>query len=214
VGGSFTTGGNFLIRLNISGTHDSSFAIGSGPGGTVYSLAQTESGPLFVGGNFFSFNGSSARPITKIAGGVSPYDFWKLANFTSAQIAAGQAEPGADPDADGSDNALERALGTNPNVMNGDPVFGAGSTATITLEPRGGERYLQVTLNKGPSNAGAWFVAQFSSNVQTWSPAPPLPGTNSVYTILEDSPARFVVREKAPLGSMNRFVRIGVSHPE
>ena len=44
---------------------------------------------------------------------------WRTSHFTTAEIAAGLAADGADPDSDGFTNAQEYVLGTNPR--GGDP---------------------------------------------------------------------------------------------
>jgi uncharacterized delta-60 repeat protein len=64
VGGFFTTFNgstqNCLIRLNTDGSKDTSFNIGSGFGGIVYSIAIQSDGKILVGGLFNTYNGSSA----------------------------------------------------------------------------------------------------------------------------------------------------------
>ncbi len=177
VGGSFTSVGPQLIRLTSTGAVDSSFNMGTGlSGGTgVRSFAQTDGGPLFVGGNFFGYNGSSTSPILKLAGGTRPYDFWAVANFSTAQLAGGDADPGANPDGDDFNNAAERALGTDPNLWNPDPVFAAGGTGTISLHESGGQRYLEVSVAKSAFSSGAWFVARFTSDLLPGRRCPPSP---------------------------------------
>jgi uncharacterized delta-60 repeat protein len=64
VGGNFTsyngTSANRLIRLNIDGSIDSSFNIGTGFPSTVRKIKIQSDGKILVAGDFISFNGSSA----------------------------------------------------------------------------------------------------------------------------------------------------------
>ena len=53
-----------------------------------------------------------APPVTASTG---PYGDWQAAHFTAAQITAGLADPGADPDGDAMTNQQEFAFGLNPN---------------------------------------------------------------------------------------------------
>ncbi|RYY38988.1 MAG: hypothetical protein EOO08_11970, partial [Chitinophagaceae bacterium] len=70
IGGSFTTVGgtarNRLARLNSNGTLDATFAIGSGADGTVQALRLLSDGRLLVAGEFFSFNGGTARGVARL----------------------------------------------------------------------------------------------------------------------------------------------------
>jgi uncharacterized delta-60 repeat protein len=63
VGGSFTSyngiSANRIIRLNPSGTIDSSFNVGSGFDGIVETIGLQSNGKIIIGGRFTTFNGSS-----------------------------------------------------------------------------------------------------------------------------------------------------------
>lgn len=203
-----------LERLLSSGAADPSFYQGAGPSGSVYHLAQGIDGSLWVGGNFFNYDGVSCRPVVNIAGGNSPYDLWVAGKFTSAQILSGVTDPTDDPDHDGIKNIAELALGSSPTVVNSTQQFGAlaGSTGLVTS---GAAQYLQTTFARGSSSSGVWLTAQFSSDLHNWQPSDPVPGNNSVYAVMEDSPSRFTVRDKtAAAAAPARFVRFSVSKPE
>ena len=70
VGGDFTlfTGStqNYLIRLNSDGSKDTSFDIGSGFDGTIYSTAIQPDGKILVGGFFTTFTGSSQNRLIRL----------------------------------------------------------------------------------------------------------------------------------------------------
>ena len=70
IGGGFTTyngtGANYIIRLNSDGSIDTSFVYGSGMVGQVTSVAIQPNGKLLVGGQFDSYNGTSANKIIQL----------------------------------------------------------------------------------------------------------------------------------------------------
>ncbi|MBT8044104.1 MAG: hypothetical protein KJO79_04060 [Verrucomicrobiae bacterium] len=179
------------------------------------SLAIGHDGALWVGGNFYSYNGASSRPIVKLVGGTSAYDIWVQTQFTAAEITAGDADADEDPDGDGMINLAEMAMGTSPTVANSDPVFAISKNGGVTLHNTGGQNYLQITLDKTSLEKGAWFLAQFSSDLQIWSPASPTPAANASYEVIENSATNFIVRDKTPIStSAPRFGRVMVKLPE
>lgn len=215
VGGWFTSPVSGLERLLANGTVDANFQQGTGPNGSIYALAQDSDSALWVGGNFYSYNGVSNWPVVKVAGGVSAYDAWVSRNFTAAQITAGIADPTADSDNDGVTNLAEMALGSSPTAFNTTNLFAplVGGTGLVVSGPA---VYLKSTFARSASNPGVWLTAQFSSTLGTWQPADPLPGANTTYDILEDSTSRFTVRDKTPANAATpkRFVRFVVRKPE
>lgn len=214
VAGAFSSPASGLVRLLTNGTVDSTFQQGTGSSGILYSIAADTGGAFWVGGNFFSYDGASVWPLVKVAGGVSAYDTWVSLNFTAAQITAGIADPEDDSDGDGIKNIAEMALGTSPTTFNTNTLFAplAGSTSLVTSGPAS---YFQSTFARSSANPGVWLSAQFSSNLATWLPANPLPGTNFTYDIIEDSTTRFTVRDKTPANSVNpkRFLRFVAKKP-
>ena len=214
VAGTFTSPVNGLERLLANGSVDSTFQQGTGPSGTLYSLAADTGGAFWAGGNFFNYDGVSVWPVVKVAGGVSAYDSWVFLNFTAAQITAGIADPEDDSDGDGIPNIAEMALGTLPTTYNTNKLFAplVGSTSLVT---NGAASYFQSTFARSSANPGVWLSAQFSSNLGTWLPANPLPGTNSTYDVIEDSTTRFTVRDKTSANTSNpkRFLRFVARKP-
>ncbi|MGJ8639759.1 MAG: Calx-beta domain-containing protein [Opitutaceae bacterium] len=221
IGGDFTTPEADLFRIGSDWLWDSDFLPDGGPdvpeaaGGSVRSLGYAPDGSLWVGGNFFSFNGSGSSPIARIASGVSPYDFWAAGAFTPAQIAAGDADPYGDADLDGIANIGELALGTDPVVADASSVFGSGNASGLSLSEDSGLNYLQMTLDKSALSGGVWYCVQVSSDLSTWSPDPALPGDDSAFEILEDGDSRLVIRDRTPVAPGSpRFVRIVIKQPE
>lgn len=214
VGGNFTTPANRLIKLNANGTVDNSFQPGTGPGGTLYNITRGPDGAVWLGGNFYTYNGTSVWPLVKIAGGSTPYQLWAAGQFTSTQINAGTTDPNDDPDNDGITNIAEMAMGSSP-IIAGPNSFSAlaGSTQLVNSSSN---QYLQASFARSSAHPGAWVAAQFSNNLGTWLPANPLPGTSTVYDILEQSPTRFTVRDKTPITPAlpSRYMRFVVLPPQ
>ncbi len=211
VGGFFASPVQALTRLASTGTVDTTWNPGGTPGGAIYALAQDSTGSIFVGGNFYTYAGLESRPVVRVAGGGGDsYDRWLSTRFSSAQITGGLAAPGADADADGAMNLLEMAVGTSPTSAASRPV-----PKFVTSVSSGSPSYLEIEFAKGPDAADLWIGAQFSTAMQTWSPASPTPGTNATYTVIDDSPTRLLVRDKTPISAnANRFGRIVVNRPQ
>lgn len=70
IGGSFVKYDNiprnFIARLNVDGTLDSSFNPGTGTDGAVFSSAVQSDGKILIGGSFYSFNGTSRNNIARL----------------------------------------------------------------------------------------------------------------------------------------------------
>ncbi len=215
VAGSFTSPTNRLTSLLPTGATNPGFSVGTGPGGFLASIAADTDGSFWVGGNFYNYNGVSCWPIVKVSGGLSGYDIWLAAqNFTPAQIAAGDTAADADPDADGISNIAEMALGSSPTVTNTSQLFAAlaDSTGLVTNGPG---QFLQATFPRTVANPGVWLTAQFSSDLTSWSPSNPLPGTNATYDIVTDTNSSFTIRDKTPSSSAPaRFLRFVAKKPE
>jgi uncharacterized delta-60 repeat protein len=216
VGGGFLEPEARLTRLGAGGGLDPGWNPGGQLGtsfGTVNTIVDAGEGALFVGGNFFQYGGETSRPIVRVAsGGGDAYDYWRSSRFTAAQIAGGQAEPGADPNGNGLSNLLEMALGSPPT---GGSAASGAAPAMVEIVRSNGQEYLQIEFRKGPDAAGLWISGQFSGGLTDWLPASPLPGSNPVYTVIEDSPTRLVLRDNTPVTAAGRrFGRIHVKRPE
>jgi uncharacterized delta-60 repeat protein len=211
VGGGFSSPSFYLTRLTAAGATDATWNPGGGIGGPVYTSVTDSDGALYLGGNFFNYGGASSRPVVKVAGGGGDaYDLWKVTRFSATQLGSGQADPGADADGDGANNLFEMAVGTSPVSAGSVP---AGNPTTVVSS--GGQEYLQVEFTKGPDAAGLWFGAQFGTNLSSWLPASPNPGSNATYTVIEDSARRLVVRDNTPLSANDRrFGRIHVKRAQ
>ncbi|MES2837618.1 MAG: choice-of-anchor tandem repeat GloVer-containing protein [Bacteroidota bacterium] len=71
IGGSFTLYNgivltNRIARLNIDGSIDSTFLIGTGCNNTIYSIAIQADGKILIGGDFTIYNGITANRITRL----------------------------------------------------------------------------------------------------------------------------------------------------
>ena len=70
VGGDFTTfngvPSNYIARLNIDGSFDNSFIIGTGPDNVVRAISIQSDGKIIIGGDFASYNGIGRNRIVRI----------------------------------------------------------------------------------------------------------------------------------------------------
>jgi len=70
IGGTFTsyngTGRNRIARLNVDGTLDTDFDPGTGAGNDVQSIALQADGKIFIGGTFFSYNGTARGRVARL----------------------------------------------------------------------------------------------------------------------------------------------------
>lgn len=206
IGGSFDSK---LSRLTSTGSIDTQWNPGGTPDRPIDAISQSDTS-LFIGGNIFEYAGVASRPIVRIAGGGGDaYDTWKATRFSAAQLGDGQANPTADPDADGLNNLLEMAIGSSPNsaISNNFPTI-------FRTIPAGLASYLEIELTKSPEADGLWVSAQFSNDLSTWVPLSPIPVPNSTYSIVADSTSRLTLRDSSPISSQaKRFARFHIQRP-
>ncbi len=207
-GGTFLSIGSRIAALKPDGSIDTSLNLGSGiTRSFVSAFASDAEGNSYIGGNFYDFGGQPSRPIVKIAGGLDPFTLWKTASFSPAQLAAGNTGAEEDFDNDGILNITEMALGLSPTVANSPESF-AIAAEDLSVQTTGESQFLQATMIRSAENLGVWLVAQFSSDLVTWLPANPIPGSNATYEVVESTSNRFTVKDKTPSGlGVKRFVR-------
>lgn len=89
---------------------------------------------------------------------ISPRSFtsWETANFSPAQILAGESTADADPDHDGLTNLAEYALGSNP--------YGFTSQPTVTRDPNS----VSITFQRPAHIGDVIYQAQAGSDFGTW----------------------------------------------
>ena len=91
VGGDFTsyngTSCNRIVRLNTNGTLDNTFSIGTGFDSTVWDIELTNTGLIYAGGTFNTYNGLGYRGVVRLNldGSVDTL-FNTLSGFTSANV--------------------------------------------------------------------------------------------------------------------------------
>lgn len=70
IGGTFTsyngTAQNRFARLNANGTLDTSFAVGTGAGSSVFTIDVQADGKIIIGGNFNVYNGTPSGKIARV----------------------------------------------------------------------------------------------------------------------------------------------------
>ena len=95
-----------------------------------------------------------APPVTISSG---PYGDWQTAHFSGAQITAGVAGPGADPDGDGMTNFQEFAFGLNPNS--------GASVNPVTVPPHKDTGKFRYTRG---ATTGLTYTVWTSTNLANW----------------------------------------------
>ena len=113
----FTAGTYTLITYTGTLTNNT-LAVGSLPAGCAASVST-----------------ATAGQVNLVVTGTRSYNSWVSANFTPAQITAGESAPDADPDHDGLTNLAEYALGGLPYSFTAQPLtVVSGTSLTITFQ--------------------------------------------------------------------------------
>ena len=132
-----------------------------------------------------NFTGGATATLT-IAG--VPLADWQARYFTSAQVAAGAAADGADPDDDGLANFTEYAVGSDPLTFS--PSLGGGRDATGVW----------VAFDRPKDLPDVEYVAETSADLENWTAVP--------LTVTVDGPVQ-KVRAFAAAGPTNRrFIQV------
>ena len=148
--------------------------------------------------------GGGSLIVTEGAVALTPAEVWRDQYFDSTAN-AGNAADGADPDADGSNNLLERALGTNPLAFDA-----AGKPAIDTAAPG-----FAFTFTRSRAATDLELVIELSADLQgpAWEEARLAPATDpdGALTVADDSdPAVQVLRFTAAPGATRMFYRLRV----
>ena len=145
-----------LVRLDADGNRDPDFDTGSGFDSSVHDVAVSESGRIWVGGGFSTYNGIPATNLVLLKGDAgSPADPFDA--FVSGLPADLRGEDD-DADFDGFPNLVELPFGTDPGsaASSPDPLATGGALAGATLnadyglalDPAKTYRLVKVTLPK------------------------------------------------------------------
>lgn len=133
------------------------------------------------------------RQVNPLLG--SEYEQWAAAQSIPTVLRA----PTVDGDGDGQPNALEFALGTDPNLA--DAGLGR-ARQTLAREDFNGVSYYTLTVQK-PGRQFVGYAVESSSDAVNWSSAE---GT-AVVTVISTSGV-LKVRDAQPAGSGRRFLRL------
>jgi hypothetical protein len=202
-----------LVRINADWEVDPHFTASGAAPRFIASMAYDNEGGLWIGGNFFEYNGTWSRPVVRVASGITPYEFWAGTNFDEAHFATGKALAEADPDGDGLANFAEMAFGTDPLQFEESLLALSKDTWTVDFldQEDGLQLILEITV-KDPVD-GLWYSCQVSEDLVNWFPEQPDPSNTGPF-IVERRPQSLIFNGGWPLNSDSpKFFRMILSHP-
>ena len=122
----------------------------------------------------YNYNdGVDSNNIALVATGGTPFTTWAT---TTNGLAGGDAAPGADPDNDGLDNAIEFVIGGQPNPANPN-ANSTGLAPTVTTDASN----LVFTFRRTDlalTQPGIVIIAEYGSNLSGWTTA--VDGVNGI----------------------------------
>jgi hypothetical protein len=121
---------------------------------------------------------------------------WKLANFTSAQLMAGQGADDADPNGDGTSNLLAYAFALTPQQT---------ANAFLPQQSLAGGR-LRLSYLRVPAATDLSYVPEVSSDLRTWTT-----DTAVLSVTPQSGGTERVVVEDVISGAARRFIRLRVN---
>lgn len=150
---------NGLARLNLDGSVDTTFAIGSGAGTStrVWTLMPAANGDLLAAGTFTIFNAQPVYRACFLARTVAVSDPF-VAYLVAADVPANQRGELDDPDHDGISNLMEYALDLRP--MHEDsaslPKVNKGQTLTLSYKHAHEDVTYRVESSASLENENSW----------------------------------------------------------
>ena len=112
--------------------------------------------------------------FTAISIPPSGYELWREANFSEAQIAAGDGDPLADPDGDGLANLMEYATGSPPLSPSANPltISQADGEAILRFRQVADAELIYRVVASNDLSLGSWADVVFEStgalNIDGW----------------------------------------------
>ena len=160
----------------------------SGTAGTTYTLTFASTDLAVV-----------TQSITPTAA-ASAATIWKQYYFSADANDELIAGDHADPDKDGVENLLERALGLDPNSASIDGL------PSISWTEINGEKYLTLTVTKSSAASDLNFDVEVNGDLSTWY-------SGDTHTkFLENTSTLLRVRDRTPLSNAaKRFIRLKVT---
>ena len=180
VGGDFATfnavASRGVVRLNLDGTVDGTFAVGTGADSTVYALTVQPDNTVLLGGNFSTFNGVMSPGLVRVQANGGPDAAFNPGAGVTGQVLSLALQPEGKAFVGGFFSAYNNVARTGLARVNTFPpppvtgpavpevaVNGAGATrGGFVLTRNGGQVGQTLTLachNGGSAAAGTDYVA-------------------------------------------------------
>jgi endonuclease I len=129
--------------------------------------------------------------------GVDGFAAWQSTHFSGVELTnASDSGAAADPDADGTPNLAEYALGHDPHTAE------ASAIQNLTLQTVDGTNYLYVTHHRNHYLSGVTLTYQISTDLSSWADA-----SGDVITNYQIDAQKDLVTVRFPVNSPSAFVR-------
>ncbi|MES2735101.1 MAG: delta-60 repeat domain-containing protein [Verrucomicrobiota bacterium] len=176
-----------LARLNLDGSTDSTFAIGTGTDAKVYSLMLAANGDLLVAGTFTTFNSQPCYRAAYLArnDGVVTDPF--AAYLIAAGVPADRRGASDDADNDGISNLMEYALDLQPMTPDaaGLPKVDKGTLLTLTYRHAHEDVTYTVETSPDLDSDSAWTTTGVNQGTSA-------PDGTTTASVAPDGPHRFL----------------------
>ncbi len=200
VGGDFITSGGTnrvnLARLNVDGSLDTSFDVGTGANAIVYAIGLQSDGKVIVGGDFTSINGTNRNRFARLNSDGSLDDTFDPGRGANNTVYSLVVLPDDNIIIGGDFTEVGGVLRRGVARILGGAVAPAGGISEISSA--GGQVQLKLSLVPGRI-----CVLESSPDLRQWTPVATNAATSSTWVFTDTSAGQrnarfFRVRQLAP----------------